>query len=756
MFSYQQTFQNLLVIFKTRLQAEGRLDKLEIIDIVSRNGSKKQKEIIDDSNHQFDKDAVHTSQLNEDLASFANAFFLPKNSALVINRSFSDPNKDSMQDVAEMVSVTDFSSINPPIITFIYRSGRHFMSVVINANSGEIRFANSMGTSDCNFSQNAREFLLPKLTNKFGKEFFITHTKTADRIEQIGDATTCNFHSMFNNIIWSLQAGGKNMSEICAVISNVFGEQIVAENLQSLLAKCAELFTTEEQKANLQKRMICAAQIYRTMVSDVYDKSTSHINSENAINQKSKFDAFLNGIVERIKATESHQAYQLLADKILVLNNSGKETLLSNNFSLNPDLRLRLNQQQLNQYLSIREQSLAALAVEQNIMANVITEIFIIIDSFYESIGDGEITPEHIQNAVDLIKEGVDINNLKRTISDQQLTENYIAAGYYEDEAMGIVIDGSVIDGNPSYTNQAARHHNNSHAAFESRRRYEQNFDARRPAPANKVEIPDDQVSDIHELYGRLHKLPVDKNLKTTRWFNGYNPLHLAALFGNDELIIRLKKIDFDFNALDDDGCNGLHLLLNQSECEISTVQLLLGNGANPNQPNQDGDTAFHVYCQRADDANITEELIKNGADVNAVNSKSGITALEMAINYLTDGAEEGYKEGDFDSLKAIVASKNFKANQHHLNDLQGLLELTPENIKEEVESLIEIVKKALPPIANNNVSTDSIIDIAQQENPGSKIKILGKHKREDDEENVEDSNAAKKLKPSEDKTNIH
>ncbi len=124
-------------ILRDKLTADG-VDDLAKKLVIS---DEQKSSIIGDCKKQFPEDASVTDQLHEDLAVFACALFLEKNFALIINRYFTDFWIDEMKDVADIIKIADFSLINPPIITFIYRNAlttRHFFQkpVEILSNRG--------------------------------------------------------------------------------------------------------------------------------------------------------------------------------------------------------------------------------------------------------------------------------------------------------------------------------------------------------------------------------------------------------------------------------------------------------------------------------------------------------------------------------------------------------------------------------------------------------------------------------------------
>ena len=77
-------------------------------------------------------------------------------------------------------------------------------------------------------------------------------------------------------------------------------------------------------------------------------------------------------------------------------------------------------------------------------------------------------------------------------------------------------------------------------------------------------------------------------------------------------------------------------LSLAAMEDDIATVRTLLNQGVDVNAPQGDGTTALHWAASR-NDLEMTELFLAAGADVNAVNRKTGLTPLHRAV---TSGPE--------------------------------------------------------------------------------------------------------------------
>ena len=95
-------------------------------------------------------------------------------------------------------------------------------------------------------------------------------------------------------------------------------------------------------------------------------------------------------------------------------------------------------------------------------------------------------------------------------------------------------------------------------------------------------------------------------------------PLHCAALNGSAKIVEMLLDKRAVPNLSDRNGDTALHLLT-----DLDCARLLLRKGsANPNIPNQNGYSALHNASRRGD-MTVVEELLKHGADPNAVCDKN-------------------------------------------------------------------------------------------------------------------------------------
>ena len=104
-------------------------------------------------------------------------------------------------------------------------------------------------------------------------------------------------------------------------------------------------------------------------------------------------------------------------------------------------------------------------------------------------------------------------------------------------------------------------------------------------------------------------------------------PLHLAALYGNAEMIPVLVKVGADVNTKDNNGFTPLHGAAEEGQAEV--IPVLVQAGADVNEKTNDGFTPLHIAAANGK-AEVIPVLVKVGADVNAKGS-DGVTPLHLA-----------------------------------------------------------------------------------------------------------------------------
>jgi len=133
-------------------------------------------------------------------------------------------------------------------------------------------------------------------------------------------------------------------------------------------------------------------------------------------------------------------------------------------------------------------------------------------------------------------------------------------------------------------------------------------------------------MDDFEALLRASAKVDVSDN-------NGVTPLHLAAENSNLEMCKALFQVKgVDANAKDKIyGETALHMSFKRSDPSAELLELLIANGANVNEQDNDTQGALYEACS-VGDANSAAVLLRLGADINDDEDVFGHTALHAAI----------------------------------------------------------------------------------------------------------------------------
>ncbi|TKD71999.1 M48 family metallopeptidase [Pseudalkalibacillus hwajinpoensis] len=130
--------------------------------------------------------------------------------------------------------------------------------------------------------------------------------------------------------------------------------------------------------------------------------------------------------------------------------------------------------------------------------------------------------------------------------------------------------------------------------------------------------------------YDTFHALLTEEDLNETD-VDGWNALHYAARYGEDERILQeLLDHGLSPDERDDFGISALVIAI--EEGSITKVDRLLESGADPNLKDIDGWTPlfYSVYSEQPDNLKISEQLLDYGADSSAQDDQ-GMTAIDLA-----------------------------------------------------------------------------------------------------------------------------
>ena len=120
-------------------------------------------------------------------------------------------------------------------------------------------------------------------------------------------------------------------------------------------------------------------------------------------------------------------------------------------------------------------------------------------------------------------------------------------------------------------------------------------------------------------------------NLNVQSSISENTPLHIAAKYGQDDLIVQLLSCEeSDPNMQDKDSDTPLHIAVRENI--ISAIsQLLTSKQCNPNVQNKEGDTALHIAVWKNRTPVISQLLANEQCDPN-VQDKEGDTPLHIAV----------------------------------------------------------------------------------------------------------------------------
>ncbi|KAM4633768.1 ankyrin repeat and EF-hand domain-containing protein 1 [Polymixia lowei] len=112
----------------------------------------------------------------------------------------------------------------------------------------------------------------------------------------------------------------------------------------------------------------------------------------------------------------------------------------------------------------------------------------------------------------------------------------------------------------------------------------------------------------------------------------GRTPVMLAAELGHDAMVALLAENHADMKLLDAEGKGVLFYCISPTKRHGRCLQVALENRADVNNVSLDGTPIFLLMCEKAEEcAHMCLSLLDRGADPNAANQSTGITALMEA-----------------------------------------------------------------------------------------------------------------------------
>ncbi len=122
-----------------------------------------------------------------------------------------------------------------------------------------------------------------------------------------------------------------------------------------------------------------------------------------------------------------------------------------------------------------------------------------------------------------------------------------------------------------------------------------------------------------------------------TRGDNLETPLHLAAGEGNSELVLCILAAGADPNLPDNEGETSLHWAADRPSDSSATVRVLLAYGANPDARNLLGETPLH-FAMTWEVVAVVQALLEGAADPNLPDNE-GDTPLHRVVDRPSDSS---------------------------------------------------------------------------------------------------------------------
>lgn len=300
--------------------------------------------------------------LSDDQVALSLSYFLRnRDDVLVINprsgRTYDEGGNSQLvlQDVIDIIDNADLTT--KKYITFPYRHGLHFTSVVINIQKGKIIFSNSFrydlkgnaivgGVGGDLISDNIElKNLQESLKNKFGNNFNVVNAKCPAQ----GDSYMCGVHTVINSVRFCNQS----LEEISQALS---GTQDPNQN-QDALDDVIE--SSQNQKNQLQLKLISAAKIWEEYGELYKGKSISNKRFD-VLNSKKidEYIGFFENILEGNDLTTNESLAKIeiqetiipeILDDIKELYKNYKGGLIKNQFIISPNMELFSPEERSNQ-----------------------------------------------------------------------------------------------------------------------------------------------------------------------------------------------------------------------------------------------------------------------------------------------------------------------------------------------------------------------------------------------------------------------
>ncbi|CAB0030130.1 unnamed protein product [Trichogramma brassicae] len=157
---------------------------------------------------------------------------------------------------------------------------------------------------------------------------------------------------------------------------------------------------------------------------------------------------------------------------------------------------------------------------------------------------------------------------------------------------------------------------------------------------------------ELFKIYDRFDINYIDEKF-------GYTHFHVACEWGCKDVVEKFLELGQDLNILvTGTGSSLLHLALMSDDVDPEMIEILLRHGANPNVVNKRGFTAVHLISMGPGDSDLMQMLIDltdnkhQPVRIHLQDERNGLTALEYAVarnlknvteTLLKNGAEVNY-----------------------------------------------------------------------------------------------------------------
>jgi len=198
------------------------------------------------------------------------------------------------------------------------------------------------------------------------------------------------------------------------------------------------------------------------------------------------------------------------------------------------------------------------------------------------------------------------------------------------------------------------------------------------------------KVPELQEVLRELKENPatIDEAVPRGGYQIQWTVLQLAAAYDELEVLQALLQAGADPNAKSSNNTARTALHCAVARAHVEVIKALIDAGADINQPNKYGNTPFQLAA-RYNELEVVEALLQGKVNLNAKNSKTGLTALHEAA-----------ATAHLEVIKALIAAEaDIKQTDSDGNTplhIAVSIPMIPPGSQEELEAEIEEVVKLL------------------------------------------------------------